>query len=1438
MIKKLIELSVKNKFIVLLLTTGLIVWGINSIRNIPIDAVPDITNNQVQILTTSRNLSTQDVEQYITYPVELEMANLPGVTEIRSVSKFGLSVVTVVFTDEIGTYKPRQLIAEKLISAQENIPAGFGVPTMGPITTGLGEIVQYTIDVRPGYEGKYSLTDLRTIHDWVIKRQLSGIPGVVEVNTWGGKLKQYEVAVDPVLLNQHHLTIGDVFTAIENNNSVSGGGYIERNKTAYFIRGEGVIGNTADIENIVVTRQNGVPVYVKNLAKVQFGSATRFGAITANGEGEKVMGQIMLLKDANTGEVIEAAKERIAEVQKRLPEGIYINPFLERTELIDKTIFTVIENLVLGALIVILVVILLLGNLRAGLVIASLIPLALLFAISMMNVFGISANLMSLGAVDFGIIIDGVIIIVEFVLLSMSEIKSVFSGLNGEELQQKKDEITIEKSSKMMHSAIFGQLIILIVFIPILALTGVEGKMFGPMAITFCFALIGAMILSLTYVPVMAALVLKPDAKEMRLSKWIVESLERAYLPVINMALNFKKTVIGIAVVWLAFAFFLFQSIGGEFIPTLDEGDLVIQPIIPTGTSLSETIEICTDIENILLDNFPEVDQVVSRIGAAEVPTDPMSMEEPDVIIKLKPKSEWVSTDSKDELIEMINEKLSVIPGVGYEYTQPIEMRFNELITGVRADVAIKIYGEDLSILADKADEVKTLISGVAGAEDISVEKTEGLPQMLVKYDRQKIAEHGLNIYELNQIVEMGFGGAVAGSVFEGEKRFDIVVRHEINSRDELSDLSDASVRLHNGDYIPLNELATVEYADGPAKISRDDTKRRIVIGVNVRDRDMQSVVTDIQNILDKDLKLPPGYTIEYGGQFENMKQATDRLAVVVPIALVMIFFMLYLTFNSIKNALLIFAAIPLAATGGVLLLWLRDLPFSISAGVGFIALFGIAVLNGIVLIEHYRGITFTNPEDFKQKLMKATKQRMRPVLMTASAAALGFFPMAISASSGAEVQRPLATVVIGGLITATLLTLIVIPVLYSMLANASHRRHTAAIALLVVGIMSGSNGYSQTNSISMQDAVQMAISHHPMIKEAQLNIDHVSKQHKSELDADMLSVSYTYGQINAGSNDYQLNVSQQFHFPTVYLARRKVGMKKTELANQYLKLNERDLTFEVQSSYATMVYLMQSIELLQSMKSNYRDYASYAQKRIDAGDGTPLDLSLAQMKIQEIDLQLSQLQNQLQSNSENFQLLLNSDEVVLPEDTSLVRYALPAMDTSQLSGNLQMQYFDQAIELSEQNHRYSKSGFIPDLTVGYTNQQIEGISNLSSFMVGINIPIFYGEKTAEVKSAKLESEMLRSKRETELLDLYSTYNQLNSDLTLSLKSLDYYESTGLQTAKQLLDVATKSYQEGEISYVEFLTYLEKSTTIHRDYLTELEQYNQLTLKMNYLIGK
>ena len=1442
MLERIIQYSIHHKLIVLLFTAGIIGFGLYSLSNIPIGAVPDVTNNQVQIITTSRTLATEDVEKFLTYPVELEMANLPGVKEIRSISKFGLSVVTVVFDDDLGTYLPRQLIAEKIKSAEEKIPAGFGKPFMGPVSTGLGEIYQYVIDVDPKYKDQYSLSDVRTIQDWVVKRQLSGIPGVVEVNTWGGYLKTYEVAVNPERLRAMDVSVFDVFTSLEKNNSVAGGGYIEKINESYFIRGEGLVTSVQDIENIVVTNKGDLPVYIRDVATVGFGHANRFGAITGNGEGEKVLGQVMMLKDANSNAVIEAVKKRVAEIQSSLPTGISINPFLERSELIAKTTSTIAENLILGCLIVIFVVVLLLGNWRSGLVVASVIPLCLLFALSLMYLFGVDANLMSLGAIDFGIIIDGAVIIVEFIAFKITSQRAKLLALPKNERQGLIDTITYQGATKMMNSAVFGQLIIIIVFIPILSLVGVEGKMFRPMALVFCFALIGAMILCFTYIPVMASLFIKPSNTEKKtISSRLITYLENKYQPIITWALRKKKLVLGLAVALLVFTGFLFTRMGGEFVPTLDEGDFVIQPILKTGTSLSKTIEATTRMEKILK-KFPEVEQVVSRIGAAEVPTDPMSMEESDVIIKLKPKEEWVSAETKDELADKFKVALSEVAGVDFEFTQPIEMRFNELITGVRADLAIKVFGEDLDVLYRKALEIEKAIQNVEGAADISVEKTAGLPQMSVKYNRQKIAKYGLNIEDLNKVITMGFAGKTAGTVFEGEKQFDLVLRFDDAHRKDIENLETASVSLPNGTKLPLSEFANISYTKGPAKISRDNTKRRIVVGVNVRNRDLESVVKDVQVIIERDVKIPTGYSVSYGGQFENLRTATARLKIAVPIALILIFVLLYFAFDSVKEALMIYSAIPLSAIGGVMLLYMRDLPFSISAGVGFIALFGIAVLNGIVLIEEFKELKAHGVNNINKRILMGTKNRLRPVLLTAAAAALGFLPMAISTSAGAEVQRPLATVVVGGLITATILTLVVLPILYAMFDRKGHhpkkktKVNLKALSVLLLFFLPFF-GSAQQQPLSAEQVVQMAMENNNFLQASAKKVNQSEQLMGSAFNLDKTQVYFNSDQNNIAENGLPLKVfgvSQSLQFPTIYGAQRKVEKQKVALTTQQYRINERILIKEVSSAYYNVVYSNNLVKQYTFLDSLYGQFAKAAKKRFEVGETNLLEKLTAETKQKEIAIALSQAREDVFKAYTMLNQWVQTDSAITVSEDVLPRLELKEFTLADHPG---LMYYNSAENLAKTSLSLERQKLLPDLHLSVFQGTNNGVNakNYNGFQVGIAVPLWFGANKSKINAAKTETLIIANEYENYKIQLQSKYDALLSDVKKYQETVDYYETAGRALSKELTTTASKAFQNGEIDFLQYVQLLESAKNIEINYLQNLNKYNNTVLELNYL---
>ncbi len=1025
-----------------MLTLALIGWGSYSLKQLPIDAVPDITNNQVQVLTVSPSLAANEIERLVTFPIEQTMATIPGITEMRSFSRFGLSVVTIVFTEDTDVYWARQQVNERLSVAKTQIPSGSGTPELAPLSTGLSEIYQYVLRPAKGFEGKYDAMELRTIQDWIVRRQLLGTTGVADVSSWGGKLKQYEIAVNPDKLRSINVGINEIFSALQKNNQNTGGAYIDQKPYAYFIRSEGLAENLEDIEKIVVRNNaTGLPILIRDVAEVRYGNATRYGAMTYNDEGEKVGAIVLMLKGANSSAVIKKVKERIEQIKKTLPEGVIIQPYLDRTKLVNNAINTVTKNLAEGALIVVFVLVLMLGNWRAGLLVASVIPLSMLFAISLMNFFGVSGNLMSLGAIDFGLIVDGAVIIVEATMHHLAS-SSRLQKISQTEMD---NEVTLS-ASKMMNSAAFGQIIILIVYLPILTLVGIEGKMFRPMAQTVAFAIVGALVLSVTYVPMVSALFLskKPIASK-NISHTIMDFFHRLYNPIISFALKKRKAVIFSSFVLFALSTWIFFSLGGEFIPTLDEGDFAVETKIITGSSLMQMVETTQKSARVLLNNFPEVKEVIGKIGTSEIPTDPMPIENADLIIVLKDRDEWTSGSSREELAGKMSAMLhETMPGIQYGFQQPIQMRFNELMTGARQDVAVKIYGEDLSLLVSYAEQVGKIARTVNGAEDIYVEPVGGLPQIVVRFNRSKLAMFGLSIAEVNQVLRSGFAGESAGMVYEKEKRFDLVVRLNQQSRKSLEDIRNLYVTAANGRQIPLEQLASIQLESGINQIQRDDAKRRIAVGFNVRGRDVESIVKEMNAKIDMQLKMEPGYFLKYGGAFKNLEEARQRLMITVPVVLLLILILLYFTFHSLRESLLIFSSIPLSAIGGVAALWLRGMPFSISAGVGFIALFGVAVLNGIVLIAEFNRLRKEETQmSLNDIVRKGTEVRLRPVLMTALVASLGFLPMALSQTSGAEVQRPLATVVIGGLISATLLTLVVLPVLYTFFGKIKPTQNT-----------------------------------------------------------------------------------------------------------------------------------------------------------------------------------------------------------------------------------------------------------------------------------------------------------------------------------------------------------------------------------------------------------
>lgn len=1449
MIQHIIEFSVKNKFLIGLFTSGLIAWGIWSLTRLPVDAVPDITNNQVQIISIAPTLATQEVEQYISSPIEVAMATIPDIIELRSISRLGLSVVTVVFKDHVDIYKARQLIGERLKEAETNIPKGLTHPEMAPVSTGLGEIYQYLLKVKPGYESKYDRTDLRTFQDWIVKRELLGTPGVAEVNSYGGFVKQYEVAINPERLRSMNITIPEILDALENNNQNTGSAYIEKNPNSYFIRGIGLATSLEDIGRIVVKVNPGnVPVLIRDVATPQIGHAIRYGAFVCD-TSEAVGGVVMMLKGSNASQVVKDVKKRMEVISQSLPEGVYIEPYLDRTDLVDRAIGTVTKNLLEGGLIVIFVLVLMLGNMRAGLIVASVIPLSMLFAISIMNLFGISGNLMSLGAIDFGLIVDGAVIIVENVAHRLSRLKAHQTDAIRITREQMDTEV-MSGAKRMMSSATFGQVIILIVYLPILTLVGIEGKMFRPMAETVSFAILGALILSLTYVPMASALFLNRKTKVRKnFSDRIMTALKKATEPVFRYSIYHKKIILGSAIALTVVGIILFTRLGGEFIPTLEEGDLASGIMTLQGGSLTNTVETVKKANRILKEQFPEVKMAVCKVGAGEIPTDPTPVETGDYIITMKDKSEWTSAKTREEMVEKMKEATSAIPGVDFSFQQPISMRFNELMTGSKQDVAVKIFGDNLDSLVSEAEQLERLIRQIEGVEDIQVEKVTGAQQISVIYNREKIAQYGLKISDLNDILRSAFAGYSAGVIFEEEKRFDLVVRFEPEFRQDIDNVRQLYIPLPDGRQIPLQEVAQVSMKNGTAQVSRENARRRITVSFNVRNRDVGSIISDIRKTVSENLRLPPGYYVTYGGQFENLVAAQNRLAIALPIALLLIFVLLYFTFHSLRQTLLISSALPLAAVGGVIALWLRGMNFSISAGVGFIALFGVAVLNGIVLIAEFNrlekeeGIT-----DIYARVMKGLASRLRPVLMTATVASFGFLPMALSTSAGAEVQKPLATVVIGGLITATLLTLVVLPVLYIIFTKKEKRPASpvtgklmmAGLLLLLPGILTAQE--TKVKTYTLEGAISQALSANGSVKTAMLEIENRKALRQTAWDIDKTSAEYNVGRFNSARTDDEFTISQRFSFPSTYIHQDREAKEALRGAELQARLARTTVTAEVKSAYYELSYLQARMELLHFKDSLFGNFRRAATLRYESGEINLLEKLNAESELMLVQNEMIQTEADIRIATSRLQTLLNEKEDIRIADTTLKKLSIVVpTDSTALAGNPLMAYLDQQVRLSRIGKQLEVSRLFPDLSIGYYNQsnkEISAVTRYDGIQAGIAIPLFFGAQKGRIESARIREEIARTDYQYQENALYHQLHILTEHYIKYGESLEYFEKAALEQAGQIIRQANKSYHTGDIGYLELIQNLKEGLDIRAGYLETLNAYNQSVIDIEQLISK
>lgn len=1456
MIQSIIRFSIKNKLVVGLFVLALIIWGSYSVTRLPIDAVPDITDNQVQVITTSPSLGAPDVERLITFPVEQVNSTIPGLKKIRSFSRFGLSVVTIVFDDDVDIYFARQQIAERLQQLQSLIPAQLGKPGLAPVTTGLGEIYQYVVRAKKGYEQKYDAMELRTIQDWIVRRQLLGTPGVADVSSFGGMLKQYEIAVNTSRLKSYSLTMDEVFRALEKNNQNTGGAYIEKGPAVLFIRSEGLIGNEQDISNIVVKMtEAGIPVLMRDVATIRFGNATRYGAMTYNDQGEVSGAVVMMLKGENSSAVIKRVKEKVKKIQQTLPEGVVIEPFLDRTKMVNAAIGTVETNLIEGALIVIFVLVVFLGNLRAGLVVASVIPLSMLFAIILMNVFGVSGNLMSLGAIDFGLIVDGAVIIVEAVMHRLSHSKH-FSSINRLN-QNSMDEEVHHSASKMMNAAIFGQIIILVVYLPIYSLQGIEGKMFRPMAQTVTFALLGAFLLSFTYVPMMASLFLsKKLSHKKTFSDRMMERVERIYKGALENMLRFPKTIIAACVVLFAISLFIFSRLGGEFLPVLPEGDFAIETRMLTGSNIRSSVNTLTQAAHILTTRFPEVQKVVGKNGSSEIPTDPMPLEASDLMVILKDKKEWTSARTYDELAAKMRTALQDIPDATFGFMYPVQMRFNELISGARQDVVCKLFGENIDTLAQYAEKLVPVVNSVKGTADLYVETVTGVPQILVSYNRAAIAHYGLNIEDINRVLNTAFAGQSAGLVYEGERRFDLVVRLENTQRQDVTDVQNLLIPTPTGAQIPLNQVATVAIKDGPNQIQREDAQRRIVVGFNIRGRDVESIVEELNKKIKQQVRLPVGYYIEYGGQFQNLTEARQRLSIAVPVALLLILVMLYFAFGKIKYGLLIFSAIPLSAIGGVLFLWMRGMPFSISAGIGFIALFGVAVLNGIVLIAEFIRLKHAGIHDIKQVIMEGTRIRLRPVLMTASVASLGFLPMALSHGAGAEVQRPLATVVIGGLITATFLTLIVLPVLYMWFEKRAAVKvstpNVVAVILLMMGCQPAFTQTVSTRTMPLEQMLQQANTNNLSLQASRSGIGYWKQLQRATAELPRTQVGAEYGNINSMQNDTRFYLNQSFQLPVVYRRQKEYYQAHEQMVNSSAALKQQELHKAVKTVFYNMVDLLQRQQLLLRLDSIYSRFLDAASLRLKTGESTMLEKSNAETQIQQLKLQQEQVKADVRIEQQQLQWLLNTRDSLLPQYPALKKEYGSTNDTTAVAEHPAVQLQQQQVKINAAQTNMEKARLSPEFTLGYSNQSIIGYQTkdgvtqdyygggdrFNVYQLSVALPIFNKAVKARIKAAQVQEETARMEVAAISQYLTSQLQQLNEAYKKYAGQVQYYETNGLKQAALITRNARLGFEKGDVSYIEWTLQMNNAVTIELGYLQAIHHLNNTIIELEYLTGK
>lgn len=1438
MIDKLIIFSVHNKLVVGILVAIMMIWGGVSLSKLPIDAVPDVTGNQVDVITNSTSLAALEIERFITAPLEMSMSNIPGLVEMRSVSKFGLSVVKLVFDDATDVYWARQQVFERLEAVKAEIPQELGKPYMGPVSTGLGEVFQYVIRARDPKDKSYSLMEIRTLQDWAIRRQLLGLKGVAEVSGFGGYKKEYQATLNPERMRALGVTIDELFYALSTGNSNTGGAYIEKENKAFTIRGIGLAASLEEIGNAVIKVNNRIPILVRDVADVNFGHSLRYGAITIDGEGETVGGIIMMVKGENGMEVIRRIKNRMKIIQAKLPEGLIIEPFIDRAKIVSKAIATVATNLIEGALIVVLVILIFLGNWRASLLAASVIPLSMLFAFGLMMQFGVVGNLMSLGAIDFGLLVDPSIIVVEsavFFLTRQVNKRPIGEGIS----QLEKEEIVIKAAQEVKKSVVYGGLIILIVYFPILTLTGIEGKMFAPMAKTVSFAILGAIILSLTYVPMAASLIMKPSVNGNHgISEKIVQFIFRLYQPIIKFGLMNRKWITGMAIVILASGITAFKFIGGEFIPKLAEGDLVIETNLPVGTSMTETISLSKKIQSMLMATYPdEIERVVSKIGTSEVPVDPMPMEAQEIVVVLSDKKHWKKAHDQEELVVQIADLLKQYPGIVNSIQQPIENRVNELMSGSRTDVVVKLYGSNLDSMVVKGNQIIKIIKNIRGAADVQENKIFGLPQINIKYDRRAMATYGVTATQINRAVQTAFAGAVAGIVYENEKRFDLALRLAGDERAKAENIRSLIINGKDDNPIPLKELAEITEEIGPSEIGRENLQRRMNIGFNVRGRDLESVVRDAMEKIESEIILPSGYSFDFGGEFENFRRAKARLAFVVPVSLIVIFGLLFATFGNVKDSLLIYSVVPLSAVGGVFSLIVRGMNFSISAGVGFIALFGIAVLNGILIINRFNELEKSGMTDLHDRVILGLKDRFRPVLMTSAVAALGFLPMALSTSAGAEVQKPLATVVIGGLFTSTILTLLVLPVIYTFFVKKP--KINPGKWIVVPMLLLSMTVCGQEHSVSLDSAIKMALTKNPEMSLAQQRIDQqvslkpaaFSLQHPG-----LLFEAPTGQELRPG-------IIQVIDYPGIFVAQGNAQRSQVDLTKTALNITANNLAYRVRSSFNQLQYLIIKTKLLQSQDSVFDDIIKVNEVRYRVGQISALEKLNGESQYKRVLYNLKMARVELRNAKYQFNLLLGrpNDTLYMPSDNlkkSNYEFAVTPVDTIYVTNNPLLDYSRFQESLSQNNLKTERRRRIPGALIGYLNQGTPATPWEPRLRVGITLPLWQWTYQANINSAKKGLEIARTQKLLTAYQLNTDYAKAQADFVQYKDNLNYFEIVGLAEANEILRNSRESFRLGSINYYQFIQNLELSYTIRQNYLETLKNYNQSIINLIYLKGE